>query len=112
MYPIGKLPADDLAGLLNKYAPVDPRLIAGGSMGQDVAVIDMGDRYLVAKTDPITFATDEIGWYAVNVNAQRYRLFTGQHLAGFWQHCFYRKIKPLLPWSIASLTKSTLPARV
>src|SRR5262249_4947116 len=25
--------------------------------------------YLVAKTDPITFATDEIGWYAVNVNA-------------------------------------------
>ncbi|MBN1965877.1 MAG: AIR synthase, partial [Anaerolineae bacterium] len=31
--------------------------------------IDMGDRYLVAKTDPITFASDEIGWYAVNVNA-------------------------------------------
>jgi hydrogenase maturation factor len=29
----------------------------------------MGDRYLVAKTDPITFATDEIGWYAVHVNA-------------------------------------------
>jgi hydrogenase maturation factor len=39
-------------------------------------VIDAGDpacgqagRYLVAKTDPITFATDEIGWYAVHVNA-------------------------------------------
>ena len=29
----------------------------------------MGDRYLVAKTDPITFATDDIGRYAVNVNA-------------------------------------------
>jgi hydrogenase maturation factor len=29
----------------------------------------MGDRYLVAKSDPITFATDQIGWYAVNVNA-------------------------------------------
>jgi len=29
----------------------------------------MGDRYLVAKTDPITFATEKIGWYAVNVNA-------------------------------------------
>lgn len=27
------------------------------------------DRILVAKTDPITFATDLIGWYAVNVNA-------------------------------------------
>ena len=69
MYPIGKLPADDLSRLLNKYAPTDPHLIAGGSIGQDVAVIDMGNRYLVAKTDPITFATDEIGWYAVNVNA-------------------------------------------
>ena len=32
-------------------------------------MIDFGDRYLVAKTDPITFATDAIGWYAVNVNA-------------------------------------------
>ena len=32
-------------------------------------MIDFGDRYLVAKTDPITFATDLIGWYMVNVNA-------------------------------------------
>jgi hydrogenase maturation factor len=29
----------------------------------------MGDRYLVAKTDPITFAADRIGWYLVNINA-------------------------------------------
>jgi hydrogenase maturation factor len=28
-----------------------------------------GDRVLIAKTDPITFATDLIGWYAVHVNA-------------------------------------------
>lgn len=69
IYPIGKLPVEDLAKLLNRYAPTDPRLIIGGSIGEDAAVIDMGDRYLVAKTDPITFATDEIGWYAVNVNA-------------------------------------------
>jgi hydrogenase expression/formation protein HypE len=38
-------------------------------VGRDAAVIEMGDRYLVAKTDPITFASDEIGWYLVNVNA-------------------------------------------
>ena len=68
-YPIGKLPAEDLTKLLRKYAPNDPRLVVGGSIGEDAAVIDMGDRYLVAKTDPITFATDEIGWYAVNINA-------------------------------------------
>jgi hypothetical protein len=30
-YPLGKLPAADLARLLNQYAPTDPRLIVGGS---------------------------------------------------------------------------------
>jgi len=69
MYPIGKLPPADLARLLEGYTSPDPRLILGGAIGEDAAVIDMGDRYLVAKTDPITFATDQIGWYAVNVNA-------------------------------------------
>jgi hydrogenase maturation factor len=68
-YPLGKLPAQDLAGLLKQYAPTDPRLIVGAAIGEDAAVIDMGDRYLVAATDPITFATDKIGWYAVHINA-------------------------------------------
>lgn len=67
--PIGKLPAEHLARLLEQHARPDPRLIVGARVGEDAAVIDMGDRYLVAKTDPITFATDEIGWYVVNVNA-------------------------------------------
>lgn len=67
--PIGKLPPEHLARLLSKYARSDPRLIIGARVGEDAAVIDMGDRYLVAKTDPITFATDEIGWYVVNINA-------------------------------------------
>ena len=38
-------------------------------IGEDAALIDYGDKVLVAKTDPITFATDLIGWYAVQVNA-------------------------------------------
>ena len=38
-------------------------------VGEDAAVIDLGDRYLVATADPITFATDELGWYALHVNA-------------------------------------------
>jgi hydrogenase maturation factor len=29
----------------------------------------MGDRYLVATSDPITFASAEVGWYALHVNA-------------------------------------------
>jgi hydrogenase expression/formation protein HypE len=69
-YPIGKLPQPDLVALLSRgLGQPDPRVIFGPGLGRDAAVIDFGDRYLVAKTDPITFATDEIGWYVVNVNA-------------------------------------------
>jgi hydrogenase maturation factor len=67
--PIGKLPAEQLARLLTKHTRADSRLIVGPRVGEDVAVIDMGERYLVAKTDPITFATDKIGWYVVHINA-------------------------------------------
>ena len=65
----GKLPLDMLADLLDKIERVDPRVVLGASPGEDAALIDMGDRYLVAKSDPITFATDLIGWYLVQVNA-------------------------------------------
>ena len=68
-FPTGKLPLPVLEELLGRYATPDERLIVGPQAGEDAAVIDFGDRYLVAKTDPITFATDEIGWYAVHVNA-------------------------------------------
>ena len=69
LLPLGKLPPDLLAHLLGKYPIDDPRVVIGPRPGEDAAVIDVGQSYLVAKTDPITFATDEIGWYAVNVNA-------------------------------------------
>ena len=68
-YPLGKLPASHLARLLVRHAPVDPRVVLGPGVGRDAAVISFDDRYIVAKTDPITFASDEIGWYAVHVNA-------------------------------------------
>ncbi len=65
----GKLPAELLALLLARIPQTDPRVLVGPAIGRDAAVIDLGDQYLVAKTDPITFATDDIGWYVVNVNA-------------------------------------------
>jgi hydrogenase maturation factor len=76
--PAGKLPGDLLDGLLRRFAPGDPRLIVGPQMGVDAAVIDFGATYLVAKTDPITFASDEIGWYAVNVNANDIAVMGGR----------------------------------
>ncbi|MFQ6019121.1 MAG: AIR synthase related protein, partial [Dehalococcoidia bacterium] len=66
---VGKLPHELLAQLLAKVRRRDPRVVVGPTPGEDAAVIDLGQRLLVAKSDPITFATDLIGWYAVHVNA-------------------------------------------
>lgn len=67
--PVGKLPLAELRSLLTRLPPRDPRLIIGPQIGEDAAVIDLGDRYLVVSTDPITFAADHVGRYAVHVNA-------------------------------------------
>jgi hydrogenase expression/formation protein HypE len=69
-FAIGKLPIKTLARLLRKYRIRDSRVIIGPGIGEDAAVIDIpGPRYLIAKTDPITFAVEHIGWYAVHINA-------------------------------------------
>ena len=69
MLDVGKLPMELLQALLERYGGQDERLVVGPRVGEDAAVLDMGERYLVVKSDPITFATDEIGWYVVHVNA-------------------------------------------
>ncbi len=66
---LGKLTPDTLEDLLSRIPASDPRVILGPKLGEDAALLDFGDEVLVAKTDPITFATDLIGWYAVHVNA-------------------------------------------
>jgi len=74
-YPLGKLPPEHLARIFERYAPSDERVVLGPGIGHDAAVLSFCERdssldtYLVAKTDPITFASEEIGWYAVHVNA-------------------------------------------
>jgi hydrogenase expression/formation protein HypE len=67
--PVGKLPPQLLQRLLNAHVAVDPRVVVGPQVGEDAAVLDIGDRYLIATADPVTFATDELGWYALHVNA-------------------------------------------
>ncbi len=68
--PIGKLPPPLLRTLLARFAgSSDSRLVVGPGLGLDAAAIDVGDRYIVATTDPITFVTGEIGSYALAVNA-------------------------------------------
>ena len=65
----GKIDHKLLAELLAGKNYSGGRAIIGSSIGEDAAVIDMGDKYLLAKTDPITHAGNRIGHYAVHVNA-------------------------------------------
>ncbi len=67
----GKLNIDLLGRLLGKYTLTDSRVVIGPEIGEDAAVIDLGrktNRYWVVTADPITFTTEEIGYYGVVVN--------------------------------------------
>jgi hydrogenase maturation factor len=66
---IGKIDPDTLGKLISDYTHKEDRVLIGAGIGEDAAIIDMGSSYLVAKTDPITHVTSEIGHYAVNINA-------------------------------------------
>jgi len=66
---VGKLPAEELARMLARHTQQDGRVVVMPGIGRDATVISFGDQYLVAKTDPITFAIDQIGWYVVHINA-------------------------------------------
>lgn len=66
---VGKLPSGLLGGLISKLGAADPDVLVGAGLGRDAAAIAFGDRVLVAKTDPITFAGKHAAAYLVDVNA-------------------------------------------
>ena len=66
---LGKLPNNLLKKLLKRLTITDPRVLQGPGIGEDTAHISFGNKTLIVKSDPITFATDNLGWYALNVNA-------------------------------------------
>ncbi|MBI5099187.1 MAG: hydrogenase expression/formation protein [Nitrospirae bacterium] len=65
----GKLPLDILEKFLKEYTSTNHGVVIGPSIGEDAAVIDIGDKYLLAKTDPITFVAEDIGSYTIFINA-------------------------------------------
>ena len=69
--PPGKLPPGLLNRLLKKYALPAPGVVVGPGIGLDAAVVDAGipGEYLILKTDPITLVGEDLGFYAVNINA-------------------------------------------
>lgn len=68
LLPAGKLRPHTLTKLL-RHTSQAPEVVVGPAVGEDAAVIDHGNQYLVVTTDPITFATERCGWYSVFVNA-------------------------------------------
>lgn len=65
----GKFPPELLQRLLREAPTDDPSVLLGPGLGLDAAVLDLGGRRLVVKSDPVTMAADRLGWYAVQVNA-------------------------------------------
>ena len=68
----GKIAPGLLAQLLARLPTPAAGLIVGPGIGEDAAVLDLGrgpDQWIVVKSDPITFATDQIGHYVLHVCA-------------------------------------------
>ena len=66
---VGKFPPELLERLLKSADLSDSRVLLGPRVGEDAAALDFGDRVLIAKSDPVTLATERAGWYAVQVCA-------------------------------------------
>lgn len=67
--PAGKLPPAFLQRLLQQYTHARNNVTLGAGIGRDAAVIALSDRLLIAKSDPITFVEEDLGYYVVHVNA-------------------------------------------
>jgi hydrogenase maturation factor len=65
----GKIPHGFLTELLSKVTKPGREVVIGPEVGEDAFAARVGRGIVVASTDPITFTTDHIGYYAVNVNA-------------------------------------------
>jgi len=76
--PAGKLPVRVLRTLLRHRGAPDRSVVVGPAFGEDAAVVRLGTHYLVLKSDPVTFTTSELGWYAVHVNANDIAVMGGR----------------------------------
>ncbi len=66
----GKIPIKLLNQIVFKNLGIDRKEVAvGPKAGIDGAVIDLGEKSIIVSMDPVTGAIKNIGWLAVNVNA-------------------------------------------
>lgn len=65
----GKLQPELLAEFLSELDESNQRVLLGPGVGEDAAFISFGSSTLIAKSDPVTFPAERIGWHAIQVNA-------------------------------------------
>lgn len=66
--PAGKVPQPVLEEIVFKRVGAHrDELVLAPAIGEDAAVVDIGDELLIASTDPITGATHRTGWLSVKV---------------------------------------------
>ncbi len=66
----GKVPPEILEKIVfSKLGSADSDILLGPKLGEDAAVIRIGNKVIIAATDPITGSVSDVGWLAVHVNA-------------------------------------------
>jgi len=73
----GKLPGNFLSNLLGNIKS-DETVLIGPKLGMDGAIIKPENDLLVVVSDPITFETDNIGYYSLAVNANDIAVMGGE----------------------------------
>lgn len=65
---IGKVPPDDLAAeVFSRTGGTDAAVAMGPAYGEDAAVIELGEQFLVVSSDPISLAAARVGTLGVHV---------------------------------------------
>ncbi|MFW9868649.1 MAG: AIR synthase family protein [Candidatus Thorarchaeota archaeon] len=66
----GKVPPEILQKIVfSKLGSTDSDVILGPKLGEDAAVIRIGNKVIITATDPITGSVSDVGWLAVHINA-------------------------------------------
>ncbi len=79
LIPCGKLATGELERLLKRYASgKDPSVIIGPAIGVDSTAVRVKKGVLLLKTDPITFVAEDIGLYALHINANDIAVMGGR----------------------------------
>jgi len=84
--PKGKIPAETLKRTVFKHLGVERKdVLLGPSLGEDGSIVKIGQKVLISAMDPITGASERIGWLAVHVNANDVATFGVQPI--FFSSC-------------------------